>query len=136
MFGTIPKKFRQIFFIPKNLRYVCRMKTNELLKGTLKTIILNLLAEHGRMYGYEMVQKVKQQSDGAFELTEGALYPALHKLEADGLLLTEKVTIGKRVRKYYRLTPTGAEVRSTKVTEFADYVRAMQLLLNPKPAAG
>ncbi len=112
------------------------MKTNELLKGTLKTIILNLLSEHGRMYGYEMVQKVKQQSEGAFELTEGALYPALHKLEANGLLTTEKEAVGKRVRKYYRLTPIGTAARSTKVNEFVEYVRAMQLLLNPKPAAG
>lgn len=112
------------------------MKTNELLRGTLKTIILNLLAEHGRMYGYEMVQRVKAQSAGAFELTEGALYPALHKLEADGLLTTEKEMIGKRVRKYYHLTTAGTEAKTTKVTEFHDFVKAMQLLLNPKPAAG
>lgn len=112
------------------------MITNDLLKGTLKTIILNLLAEHGRMYGYEMVQKVKEQSGGAIELTEGALYPALHKLEADGLLLTEKETIGKRMRKYYRLTPIGTKERSAKLSEFAEYIRTMQLLLNPKTAAG
>ena len=112
------------------------MITNDLLKGTLKTIILNLLAEHGRMYGYEMVQKVKAQSNGAIELTEGALYPALHKLEADGLLITEKETIGKRVRKYYRLTPVGSKERSNKLEEFAAYMRAMQLLLNPKTTAG
>ncbi len=116
--------------------YICHMKTNELLRGTLKTIILNLLAEHGRMYGYEMVQKVRQQSNGAFELTEGALYPALHKLVADGLLVTEKEMIGKRVRKYYRLTPAGSKAKATKVTEFEAFVQAMQLLLNPKPAAG
>ena len=115
--------------------YVCPMKTNELLKGTLKTIILNLLAEQGRMYGYEMVQRVREQSNGAFELTEGALYPALHKLEAAGLLVTEKEMIGRRVRKYYRLTPTGAEARSSKVSEFKFFVQAMQLLLDPKPAA-
>ena len=114
--------------------YICRMKTNELLRGTLKTIILNLLAEHGRMYGYEMVQKVREQSAGAFELTEGALYPALHKLEAEGLLITEKEMIGKRVRKYYRLTPVGTEARVDKVHEFKKFVQAMQLLLNPKPA--
>ena len=112
------------------------MITNELLRGTLKTIILNLLADHGRMYGYEMVQKVREQSDGAFELTEGALYPALHKLEADGLLVTEKETVGKRVRKYYHLTPAGTEERSAKVSEFGAFVQAMQLLLNPKTAAG
>ena len=117
--------------IPKFLRYICAMQSPELLKGTLKTIILNLLAENGRMYGYEMVQKVRERSNGAFELTEGALYPALHKLEADGMLVTEKVAIGKRMRKYYSLTPTGTEAHSTKVGEFHAFVRAMQLLLNP-----
>ena len=113
--------------------YVCLMKTNELLRGTLKTIVLNLLAENGRMYGYEMVQKVREQSAGAFELTEGALYPTLHKLEAEGLLTTEKELIGKRVRKYYRLTPVGDQAKVEKVNEFEKYVRAMRLLLNPKP---
>ena len=112
------------------------MITNELLKGTLKTIILNLLAEHGRMYGYQMVQKVREQSHGAFELTEGALYPALHKLVAEGLLITEKEMIGKRVRKYYRLTPAGSAAKVSKVMEFKAFVRAMQLILNPKTAAG
>lgn len=112
------------------------MKTNDLLRGTLKTIILNLLSEHGQMYGYEMVQKVKEQSAGAFELTEGALYPALHKLEADGFLTTEKAQIGKRVRKYYRLTSAGTAAKKKKIHEFEAFVQAMQLLLNPKTAAG
>ena len=115
--------------------YIYAMKTNELLRGTLKTIILNLLAEHERMYGYEMVQKVREQSAGAFELTEGALYPTLHKLEAQGLLITEKVAIGKRVRKYYRLTPTGTEAKEQKVNEFEKFVQAMQLLLKPQANA-
>lgn len=111
------------------------MQSPELLKGTLKTILLNLLAENGRMYGYEMVQKVRERSEGAFELTEGALYPALHKLEAAGLLVTEKVAIGKRVRKYYSLTPSGSEAHTAKVGEFHDFVRAMQLLLTPPSIA-
>lgn len=112
------------------------MQSPELLKGTLKTILLNLLAENGRMYGYEMVQRVRERTDGAFELTEGALYPALHKLEAEGLLVTERETVGRRVRKYYSLTPTGTAARTAKVAEFKAFVQSMQLLLNPKPAAG
>ena len=111
------------------------MQSPELLKGTLKTILLNLLAENGRMYGYEMVRKVRERSGGALELTEGALYPALHKLKADGFLVTEKVAIGKRVRKYYSLTPTGSAARAAKVGEFHEFVRAMQLLLTPPSLA-
>jgi PadR family transcriptional regulator PadR len=58
------------------------MHSSELLKGTLQTIILKVLKDEGKMYGYEITQKVKELSEGRIQLTEGALYPALHKLEA------------------------------------------------------
>ncbi|MCB0836218.1 MAG: helix-turn-helix transcriptional regulator [Bacteroidetes bacterium] len=109
------------------------MYSSELIKGTLKTIILQLLAENGRMYGYEITQRVKEISSEKIQLTEGALYPTLHKLEADGLLTTEKVHIGKRVRKYYSLTETGNSMAREKVQEFADFLETMRILLNLKP---
>ena len=62
------------------------MSSNPMLKGTLQTIILKLLENNSQMYGYEITQKVKDVTTGEILLTEGALYPALHKLEADGLL--------------------------------------------------
>ena len=65
-------------------------------------------------------------------LTEGALYPTLHKLEADGLVVVEKEYNGRRVRKYYRLTPAGATATTAKIREFEEFVRAMRLILNPK----
>ena len=71
------------------------MLSNELTKGTLKTIILKLLDEEEKMYGYEITQHVKTLSDGKMILTEGALYPTLHKLEAEGLVKTKKVMVGK-----------------------------------------
>lgn len=112
--------------------YLCLMHSKELLKGTLKTIILKLLAEHGRMYGYEITQTVKGITEGQIQLSEGALYPTLHKLEADGLVVTEKVQIGKRVRKYYALTPSGDKAVVHKVAEFDEFVRLIGLLLHPK----
>ncbi len=60
---------------------------SEFLRGTLKTIILKMLAEQGRMYGYEITQSVKERTEGELVLTFGALYPVLHKLEQDGMLL-------------------------------------------------
>jgi PadR family transcriptional regulator PadR len=60
------------------------MIANDLLKGTLRTIVLKLLADNGRMYGYEITKKVEELSTGKIKLTFGALYPVLHKLEADG----------------------------------------------------
>src|SRR5690606_38120223 len=80
---------------------------NPLLKGSLTTIILKLLSEHDKMYGYEITKKVQELSQGTLKLTEGALYPSLHKLEADGLLDVSVENIGNRSRKYYSLTKKG-----------------------------
>jgi PadR family transcriptional regulator, regulatory protein PadR len=77
------------------------MYFKELLRGTLETIVLKLLAERERMYGYEITQQVSEMTGGRIEITEGALYPTLHKLEAEDLVQAEIVHIGKRVRKYY-----------------------------------
>ncbi len=105
------------------------MHSPELLKGTLQTIVLKVLSDHGRMYGYEITQRVKELSGGTIALTEGALYPALHKLEADGLLKTEVVTIGKRVRKYYALTADGSALSRDRVSEFVEFIRTMSQVL-------
>jgi len=71
--------------------------SSELLKGTLQTIVLKVLKDHGKTYGYQITQRVRGLSSGSIALTEGALYPTLHKLETEGLLRTERITIGKRV---------------------------------------
>jgi PadR family transcriptional regulator PadR len=105
------------------------MHSSELLKGTLQTIILKVLKDEGKMYGYEITQKVKELSDGRIQLTEGALYPALHKLEAEGILKTESVSIGKRIRKYYALTPNGRSLAKDRVEEFLDFVNTMRNVL-------
>lgn len=105
------------------------MHSPELLKGTLQTIILKMLKDHGRMYGYEITQRVKDLSAGRLLLTEGALYPTLHKLEAEGHLQTEVVTLGKRVRKYYTLTPIGKTTASDRVNEFAEFIGTMSRVL-------
>lgn len=109
------------------------MISNELLKGTLKTIVLNLLVENNRMYGYEITREVEKISEGKIQLTWGALYPTLHKLESDGLIISEEYNIGKRVRKYYRLTPEGEKTSRDKVNEFAEFVQIMGRLIKPSP---
>jgi PadR family transcriptional regulator, regulatory protein PadR len=108
------------------------MYSSELVKGTLKTIILKLLAENGRMYGYEITQEIKELTKGGIEITEGSLYPALHGLLAEGLLKTESMHIGKRVRKYYMLTKEGKTETKRKLDEFSDYLIMMKGLLNLK----
>jgi DNA-binding PadR family transcriptional regulator len=108
------------------------MHSPELLKGTLQTIVLKVLKDHGKMYGYEITQRVKELSDGTILLTEGALYPALHKLEADGLVKTEVVSIGKRIRKYYVLTSPGKIEAKERVVEFMNFIQTMGNVLQVK----
>ena len=110
------------------------MNSNPLLKGTLQTIILKLLEDNDQMYGYEITQKVKELTSGDIMLTEGALYPALHKLEAEGLLETYTTIVENRVRKYYRLTEEGGKEVSSKLNEAQAFIDQLQLLLNLKPA--
>jgi len=108
------------------------MHPTELLRGTLQTIILKVLKDNGKMYGYEITQMVGELSQDRILLTEGALYPALHKLENDGLVKTEIVNIGKRVRKYYTLTSEGKSLAKDRVAEFVDFIKTMSAVLQVK----
>ena len=110
--------------------YICSMYSSELIKGTLKTIILNLLKNNEKMYGYEITQKVKEMTGNKIQITEGALYPTLHALEKHGDLTIEKVYIGKRVRKYYILTDQGKVTMTDRVNELADFMKTMRFLLD------
>ena len=106
------------------------MHPTELLKGTLQTIVLKVLADHGKMYGYEIAQRVKDLSERSIQLTEGALYPTLHKMEAAGLLETQTAFVGKRMRKYYSLTEDGKKAVEGKTREFKLFVLTMRHVLN------
>lgn len=105
------------------------MYSKELLKGTLLTIILKLLAENDRMYGYQITQKVKQLSDDKILIKEGSLYPALHKLKSDCLVDVETEHLGKRVRHYYRLTEKGNEVYLNNKVELLDFINTINKVI-------
>jgi len=122
--------------------YVCVIKkilimiySSELIKGTLKTIVLKQLENNKRMYGYEITQRVKELTFDRIQITEGALYPTLHALEAEGLVTTETEFIGKRVRKYYSLSPEGKTKIDEKISELADFMNTMRFLLDINPQA-
>jgi len=106
--------------------------SSELIKGTLKTIVLKLLADNNKMYGYELTQKVKELTADRIQITEGALYPTLHALEVDGLVTTETEYVGKRMRKYYKLSPSGKTKAKEKVSELAEFMETMKFLLDIK----
>lgn len=108
------------------------MKTNALFKGSLTTIVLTLLEQNKKMYGYQITQMVKDTTNTGLNITEGALYPALHKLESDGLLTVSIERVGNRNRKYYQLTESGKTETTHKLNDLKDFVEQMQLILNTK----
>lgn len=103
----------------------------ELLKGTLSTLILKLLHENGRMYGYELTQLVKTKTAGKVVLKEGSLYPTLHKLLDEGFITVEEEYIGKRVRRYYSTTAAGTAKANEQVNYVLQFFDMMEALLLP-----
>lgn len=108
------------------------MSNSGLYKGSLTTIILKLLNESDKMYGYEITQRVKELTKGKLKITEGALYPSLHKLEAEGILEVEVVKVDNRLRKYYRLTEKGTRETANKLLELEEFILTLQGIINPK----
>jgi PadR family transcriptional regulator PadR len=108
------------------------MYSKELLKGTLSAIILKMLSEQERMYGYEMSMKVKEMSEGKILLKDGSLYPALQKMTADGLLSFKEENVGGRVRKYYYLTKTGHKKKVAYVEELKDFMATLNKIVFPE----
>jgi DNA-binding PadR family transcriptional regulator len=106
------------------------MFSKELLKGTLSAIILKLLADNGKMHGYRITQIVKQLSDNKILIKEGSLYPALHKLEEDGLVDIETEYIGKRIRHHYFLTEKGFVVKEEKEKELLNFIETIKNIIN------
>ena len=85
------------------------------------------------MYGYEITRKVEEMTSGQIKLTYGALYPVLHRLENDGVLITEPENYNNRIRIYYSLTDKGQSVVEEKIKEMADFIDSLQRIINPQP---
>jgi transcriptional regulator len=82
-------------------------KSAELLPGTLDLLILKAVSL-GKLHGYGVLLRIEQISGGALHIQQGALYPALYRLEQQGLIESEwGVSDNNRRAKYYELTPTG-----------------------------
>lgn len=107
------------------------MADAQLFKGALIPIILKLLQSQDKMYGYEITRKVKEITSGKMNITEGALYPALHKLEGEGLLRVTLVMESNRQRKYYSLTPNGKKSLRYKLEDMQAFLEQMKQIFNP-----
>ena len=100
-----------------------------LLWGALEMLILDVVSR-GTSYGYEITQTVLSESNGQFELKEGSLYPALHRLERQKLLSSSwgESEEGRR-RKYYKITASGKKVLEAKRQEWHDFSEGVEGVL-------
>ena len=101
---------------------------DQIRKGSTEILILSLLVERP-MYGYEISQRLKQQSGGYFEMKEGLLYPTLHRMLQSGWLSSEWRAVDGRRRKYYALTPLGQRVLGQQAAEWKTFLEELQSLL-------
>jgi len=104
---------------------------SRLLWGMVDTLILEVVAD-GPTYGYQIAQTVTSRSKGYFELKEGSLYPALHRLERQKFLASnwEDTPEGRR-RKFYRLTPAGRRGLDERRAEWARFSAGVNGVLGP-----
>ena len=110
--------------------------SQELVKGSIVPVILALVRERP-MYGYEMVKQVNARTGGRLEWREGTLYPALHKLESEGLVTAEwreapassEGGAGVRQRKYYAITRKGRSELDRRASEWQEFTGAVNMVL-------
>lgn len=106
-------------------------KLQQLRKGSTPLLLLSALTAE-KMYGYQIMRELEQRSEGYFTMTAALLYPALHQLEADGLVKSEwQEGQGKRRRKYYTITPKGRKALTSSQTEWETFLVNLQKTLKP-----
>ncbi len=105
------------------------MGKGDLLQGTLDMLILKTVAR-GPMHGYTITESIQQKSNDVLKVEEGALYPALHRLEMRGLLASEwGASENNRRAKYYRLTPAGRKALAEESRTWARLAGAIALVM-------
>jgi len=100
----------------------------EILKGHLDALVLAAL-EAEPAHGYAIIQRLRRRSDDVFVLPEGTVYPALHRLERDGLVKSRWTTANGRKRRVYRVTPAGREGLAVRRLEWKTFSRAVEAVL-------
>ena len=96
----------------------------EALKGHLDLLLLAVL-EKGPAHGYALIESLRTRSGSTFDLPEGTVYPALHRLEKDGLLSSYWSQDSGRRRRVYQLTPKGVEALARRQAEWRQFSRAV-----------
>lgn len=101
---------------------------SEKLKGNLDMLLLSVLAT-GPGHGYSVISRLRERSEGAFDLPEGTVYPALHRLEAAGLLASAWDQVAGRMRRIYRLTAAGQEALADQARQWRAFSGSIALVI-------
>lgn len=106
------------------------------LRGHLDLLLLTALRELGTAHGYALISSLRERSDGVFDLPEGSVYPALHRLERDGLVASDWAADTPRRRRVYRLTTEGQQALRARQREWTTFARGMRAFLGPTAVEG
>ena len=96
----------------------------EALKGHLELLLLAILSE-GPAHGYAVIESLRSRSGGTFNLPEGTIYPALHRLERQGLLRSCWLEDSARRKRIYQLTPKGQQALAQRQEEWKRFSKAI-----------
>jgi PadR family transcriptional regulator PadR len=106
-------------------------KSGDLFQGTLDMLVLKTLTR-GPLHGYSIAESIHQRSEDVLRVEEGALYPALHRLELRGLLASEwGLSDNNRRAKYYRLTAAGRRYLADESAHWGRMVAAIARVMEP-----
>ncbi len=100
----------------------------DVLRGQLELVVLASL-RNGPRHGYAIIKQLRERSGGEFDVLEGTLYPALHRLEESGLVRSRSATVGGRRRRVYELTRKGTKVLGEQESEWRSFVRTLNAVL-------
>jgi DNA-binding PadR family transcriptional regulator len=106
------------------------------LRGHLDLLLLATLARTGPAHGYALIGALRDRSGGAFDLPEGTVYPALHRLERDGCVSSRWSTDQPRRRRVYELTAAGRKALAARRREWTVFARAVELVQRPALVIG
>ena len=109
------------------------MISKTLTAASTKPIILGILKQ-GSSYGYHIIKKIKELSEGSIKFSDGMLYPVLHRLEKDGLITSRWEVEGeKRPRKYYDITEAGKKELVAEKEQWLQINSVLEQVWNVKP---
>ena len=103
---------------------------SDLLRGSTDSLLMALIGESPK-YGYSIIKEIERRTEGELRFKEGTLYPALHRLEEDGLIMGEWVSVKGMERRYYSLTERGAEVLQNRRRQWQQFSNAVDRIISP-----